>query len=172
MRVRAQWYGIDFLKSGGSGNRELCKSDGKTINDYYSWDEVVLSPATGKVEITLDGLPDNPISIQDKRNICGNHVVIRTRNKEFVFVAHLRNGSVIVKPGSDVTVGQVIGRCGNSGNTTAPHIHLHTQDTPTFNQGAGQNMIFKTINVELTGKVFEGVDWPLIRGLFVWNGNV
>jgi hypothetical protein len=43
------------------------------------------------------------------------------------------------------------------------------QDSPTFNKGLGQNMIFKGINVELTGKVFENVDWPLIRGLFVSN---
>jgi Peptidase family M23 len=169
MRVRAQWYGIDFLKTGGSSDRALCKSDGKAIEDFYSWNETVLSPATGKLEIAVDGLPDHPIGLHDQRNICGNHVVIRTRSGNFVFVAHLRERSVAVKPGDEVTAGQPVGKCGNSGNSSAPHIHLHTQDTPTFNQGNGQNMMFKGINVELTGRIFQNVDWPLIRGLFVWN---
>jgi len=170
MRVRAQWYGIDFLKTGGSSNRALCKSDGRTIEDFYSWNETVLSPATGEIEIAVDGMPDNPIGLQDRQNTCDNHVVIRTRNGKFAFVAHLQNGSVVVKQGDDVTAGQPVGKCGNSGNSSAPHIHLHTQDTPTFNRGNGLNMIFKNINAELTGKVIEGIDWPLIRGLFVWNG--
>jgi murein DD-endopeptidase MepM/ murein hydrolase activator NlpD len=78
---------------------------------------------------------------------------------------------VQVKAGQSVTVGQELGKCGNSGNTDLPHIHMHVQDTPTLNQGNGQNMIFKGINVELTGKMFENVDWPLITGLFVWNGK-
>jgi len=171
MRVRAQWYGIDFMKVGGSNNRTLFKSDGKVIEDFYSWGESVFAPVSGKLEIVVDSLPDNPIGIYDRRNICGNHVVIRTGTGRFVFLAHLQNGSVNVKCGDDVKAGQLIGKCGNSGNSSAPHIHLHTQDTPVFNKGNGQNMIFKGINVELTGKIFENVDWPMIRGLFVWNSR-
>jgi murein DD-endopeptidase MepM/ murein hydrolase activator NlpD len=71
--------------------------------------------------------------------------------------------------GQTVTTGQEIGQCGNSGNSDTPHIHLHVQDVPTLNEGQGQSVTFKGINVELTGKRFEGVDWPLIRGLFVEN---
>jgi hypothetical protein len=171
MRVRAQWYGIDFMKTGAPNDRGLYKSNGKANEDFYSWDEVVFAPVSGKLEIVVDGLPDNPVGIYDKNNICGNHVVIQTETNKFVFVAHLRNGSVAVKRGASVMAGQTIGKCGNSGNSSAPHIHLHTQETPTFNKGNGQNMIFNGINVELTGKIFENVDWPLIRGLFVWNGK-
>ncbi|MGA9451230.1 MAG: M23 family metallopeptidase [Verrucomicrobiia bacterium] len=171
MRARAQRYGIDFMKVGGSSSRRLFKSDGKTIEDFYSWGESVFAPVSGKLEAAIDGLPDNPIGIFDKQNTCGNYVVIRTKAGKFAFIAHLQNGSVNVKCGDDVKAGQPIGKCGNSGNSNAPHIHLHTQDTPAFNKGTGQNMVFGGINVELTGKIFENVDWPLIRGLFVWNGQ-
>jgi hypothetical protein len=171
MSLPAQWYGIDFMKVGGPSGRALLKSNGKQADDYYSWGEDVFAPISGKLEIVVDGVPDNRIGVQDKKNIAGNHVVIQTEVNKFVFVAHLQNGSVRAKHGDYVAAGQLIGRCGNSGNSTAPHIHLHTQDTPILNNGQGQNMIFTTINVELTGKIFENVDWPLIRGLFVWNGK-
>ncbi|HUB86854.1 MAG TPA: M23 family metallopeptidase [Verrucomicrobiae bacterium] len=169
MRVRAQWHGIDFMKAGGEHGRALMKSNGKELEDCYSWGETVLAPVDGKVEVAVDGLPDNPIGVSDKENIAGNHVAIRTRSSRYAFIAHLQRGSVCVKHGDEVTAGQAIGRCGNSGNTTAPHIHLHTQDVLALNHGHGQNMVFHNLDVELTGLVFENVTWPLIRGLFVWN---
>ena len=46
---------------------------------------------------------------------------------------------------------------------------LQGGDTPTFNAGTGQNIVFTGMNVEMTGKQFRRVDWPVIRGLFVWN---
>jgi hypothetical protein len=171
MAVPAQWYGIDFMKVGGSSGRALLESNGKNVKDFYSWGEDVFAPISGKLAKVVDGLPDNRIGVQDKKNIAGNHVVIQTAADKFVFVAHLQNGSVRAKQGDCVTVGQLIGKCGNSGNSTSPHIHLHTQDTSILNNGRGQNMFFTAINVELTGKIFENVDWPLIRGLFVWNNG-
>jgi hypothetical protein len=169
MRLRAQWYAIDFLKVGGPSQRALTKTDGSKIEDFYSWGEAVLSPIAGEVASVVDGLPDNPLGTKDTENPAGNHVVIKVATNCFVFVAHLQKDSVNVKTGDRVKPGQLLGKCGNSGNSDAPHIHMHVQDTPTLNEGSGQNMTFKGINVELTGKIFENVDWPLIRGLFVWN---
>lgn len=77
------------------------------------------------------------------------------------------NGDVAV--GEQVAPGQRLGRCGNSGNSDFPHIHMHVQDAPVVNAGHGQNMVFAGIDVELTGKQFTDVTWPLIRGLFVEN---
>ena len=171
MRARSQWYGIDFMRADGDRGRSLFRTDGKTIEDFYSWGEAVMAPSHGTVEIALDGLPDHPIGTDDKQNVCGNHIVIRTRSDHFVFIAHLQKDSVGVKKGDTVVAGQLIGRCGNSGHNSAPHIHMHTQDAPGFGKGTGQNMVFEGMNVEMTGQIFENVTWPLIRGLFVWNGN-
>jgi hypothetical protein len=169
MGLRAQWYGLDLMKVAGQGQRELSSTATPTIKEFYSWGEPVLSPIAGKVESIVDGLPDNALGTKDPKNPAGNHVVIAAANGMYVFLAHFQNGSVRVKPGQKVAAGQELGLCGNSGNSDAPHIHMHIQDTPTLNQGTGQNMTFKGINAELSGKIFTNVDWPLIRGLFIWD---
>ncbi|HEX7403115.1 MAG TPA: M23 family metallopeptidase, partial [Usitatibacter sp.] len=89
--------------------------------------------------------------------------------ERFVYLAHFQKKSITVRPGQKVARGQELGKCGNSGNSDFPHIHMHVQDTPTFNAGTGQNIVFTGMNVEMTGKQFRKVDWPVIRGLFVWN---
>ena len=140
----------------------------RSVEDFYSWDEPILAPADGEIVSALDGLPDCVLGQKDPANPAGNHVVIKSAPDRFIFVAHLKKGSVAVASGERVKAGQVLGRCGNSGNSTAPHIHLHVQDGPVLNQGRGQRTIFQGIQVELSGKRFENVDWPLLSGLFVW----
>ncbi len=61
----------------------------------------------------------------------------------------------------------MIGRCGNSGNSNAPHIHLHVQDARGFGAGTGQLMAFAHVDAQLSGSWFRGVTWPLTRGLSV-----
>ena len=123
----------------------------------------------GSVIAAANDLPDNPIGTKDAQQPLGNHVVIRASESIYVYVGHLQRGSVLPKTGDTVRQQQPIGKCGNSGNSDFPHVHLHIQDTPTFNVGRGQNPVFGPINVELNGKAFAGVSWPLIRGLFVSN---
>lgn len=60
--------------------------------------------------------------------IVGNHVVIRTDRGDFALVAHLRRGSARVRVGERVRAGQEVGLCGNSGNSTEPHVHLQLMD--------------------------------------------
>jgi hypothetical protein len=169
MAVRAQWFGIDFMKVGGPSKRALARVDRPMARDFYSWGQEVLSPVTGVLESVVDGFPDNPLGTQDRKNPAGNHVVLSTETGGHVFIAHFQKGSVKGKAGKRISAGEPLGLGGNSGNSSAPHVHLHVQDKPILNQGCGQNMIFKGINVELSGRVFRGVDWPLTRGLFVWE---
>ena len=169
MSVRAQWYAIDFMKVGGPSLRAISKTDGRTIEDFYSWGEPVLSPADGEIETVVDGFPDNPLGVKDAKNVAGNYVVIKVAADRHIFLCHFQKGSITVKKGDPVKIGQALGKCGNSGNSDAPHIHMHMQNAPTFGEGTGQNLIFKNIDVELTGKEFTNVDWPLICGLFVSN---
>jgi murein DD-endopeptidase MepM/ murein hydrolase activator NlpD len=169
MRATAQWYGADFAKVGGPNLRAVVKTTGSSVTDFYSWGEPVLSPVGGEVTAIVDGLPDNALGGKDESNPAGNHVVIRAASNRYVFIAHLKRGSITVKPGQRVLPGQAIGNCGNSGNSDFPHIHMHVQDTATFNNGIGQNIEFVGISVELSGKQFDNVTWPLIRGMFVAN---
>jgi len=167
MRVRAQRFGIDFMKVGGKTGRELTRGRGKSVEDFFSWGQTVLSPVDGEVVSAVATFPDNPLGTRDTKNPGGNYVVIKAAEDRYVFLAHMQNGSIKVKAGDRVKRGELLGLCGNSGNTDAPHIHMHVQDTPTLNVGEGQNTYFRGISVQLSGKQLHEVDWPLIRGLFV-----
>lgn len=113
------------------------RSDGGANEDYYCYGQPILAPAPGTVARAVDGLPDNPPGTMDPANPVGNHVVIDHGEGEFSFLAHLQNGSVVPKVGDRIAAGQPIGRCGNSGNTTMPHLHYHLQTTAVFARGEG-----------------------------------
>lgn len=169
MNLAAQWFGIDFAKVSGPSQRELARGAATKVEDFFSWGEPVLAPVDGMIVSVTDGLPDNALGIKDAQHAAGNHVVIKVMENRFVFVAHLQRGSVVVKAGQKIKRGERLGLCGNSGNSDFPHIHMHVQDGPEFNVGHGQNQVFTGMNVELNGKYFSNVSWPLIRGLFVAN---
>ena len=82
-------------------------------------------------------LPDQAIGSSDPAHPAGNHVVLDFGNGEFGFLAHMRSGSLKVKAGDKVEAGQEVGRCGNSGNTSEPHLHFHLQTTPNLAEGEG-----------------------------------
>lgn len=117
--------------------------DPADLASYHCWDQPVLAPADGKVLQAVGNLPDQPIGQTDPGNPAGNHVVIDFgpghyfRQREIGFLAHLRQDSVTVAPGDMVTAGQEIGRCGNSGNSSEPHLHFHLQDGPLLGRGLG-----------------------------------
>lgn len=169
MTSSAQAYGEDFAKVGGSTMRELVKSEGLELEDFYSWSQSVLAPAGGVIDVVVDGLPDNKIGEQDEINAGGNYISLKTNDGDYIYLAHFRQNSISVKVGERVTQGQELGLSGNSGNSTYPHIHMHIQSDPLFGKGVGQNIEFGPIDVQLTGKQFYAVSWPLIRGLFVKN---
>jgi hypothetical protein len=125
-------YDIYIVKGG-----HPFRTDGKAVEDYYCFGQPILAPAAGTVAEAVDGLPDNPPGVMDAAHPVGNHVVIDHGNGEFSFLAHLQNGSVTPKAGDRVVAGQQLGRCGNSGNTSMPHLHYHLQTTAVFARGEG-----------------------------------
>jgi murein DD-endopeptidase MepM/ murein hydrolase activator NlpD len=57
--------------------------------------------------------------------------VIDVGGGRYLMMGHLREGSIKVNVGERVGEGQRIARVGNSGNTSAPHIHSQSQTLPT-----------------------------------------
>lgn len=128
-------------------------NEGKLLTDYYVWGKEVLAPAEGRVVVLADGLPDNEMGTTDKENVAGNYLVIDHGNGEYSFLAHFQNGSFEVKEGDAVKAGQVLGRVGNSGNTTEPHLHYHLQDGGNFPQSECMPATF--YNYIADGKLVE-----------------
>lgn len=111
--------------------------DGTANEQYHCFGRPILAPGAGKVAVAVDGLPDNKPGERDRARPPGNYVVIDHGNGEFSFLAHLKRGSVAVESGSAVRAGDRIGLCGNSGNSSEPHLHYHLQTTAVFGHGEG-----------------------------------
>lgn len=82
------------------------------------------------------------------RFVIGNHLVIRTDDGVFAVVAHLRKGSLRVRVGDAVRAGDPVGDCGNSGNSSEPHVHAQLMDRRSPLTGQGIPMAFADIEVE------------------------
>ena len=91
--------------------------------------------------------------------IAGNHVVISIGLAgPFVWLAHLREGSVRVRVGDEVTTGEQVGECGNSGNSTQPHVHVQATDSLTWETARGLPVVFRSYRHVVDGfRVEEGV---------------
>ncbi|MCL4265324.1 MAG: peptidoglycan DD-metalloendopeptidase family protein [Anaerolineae bacterium] len=99
------------------------------LEDYGCYGVPVVAPISGLVTIAHDGEPDEIPGVVSNNYVAptGNHVVIQMETDTYLVIAHLKQGSVAAQAGDQVAEGQVIGECGNSGNTSEPHIHIHHQ---------------------------------------------
>lgn len=91
--------------------------------------------------MVIDGLRD----FGGAPAVVGNHVVIDHGSDVYSLYAHVRRGSATVAAGDRVAEGQVVGRIGNSGNTSEPHLHFQLMDRPRPLQAAGLPMRFRGI---------------------------
>jgi len=124
---RGAWrYAYDFVivKEGKS-----YRGNGDFPEDYYCFGESVLSPVNGYVVAAFSELPDNPIGTVDRVNNWGNYLIIQSLDGSFVEISHLMQHSVIPKVGEYVRLGQVVAKCGNSGYSPQPHLHIQVQKT-------------------------------------------
>ena len=130
------------------------RADGSRLSDYYSYGLSVLAPASGRVFAAHDG--EREVEIGARRWALaglGNYVGIEVAPNEYLFGGHFQPDSVTVQVGDDVRAGQQIGRVGNSGNSSEPHIHLHLQDTPRPYLGEG--IPFSFSQYEHRGRLIE-----------------
>jgi hypothetical protein len=99
------------------------------LEDYGCYGKPVLAPLAGIVSQAHDGEPEQVPGklVRNLKAPFGNHVVIKLPTDTFLVMAHLQTGSVLVHEGDVVREGQPIGRCGDSGNTSEPHVHIHHQ---------------------------------------------
>ncbi|WP_372635737.1 M23 family metallopeptidase [Cohnella sp.] len=102
----------------------------KTKNEsYYAFGQPIVAPRDGTVAAVVDGIADNePVGRTDPENPAGNVVVIDHGDGEFSILAHLQKGSVSVQIGDKLSKGDQVGLCGNSGNSSEPHLHFQVSD--------------------------------------------
>ena len=135
-RHPVQRYALDILKLGHFGVRAMGIYP-VALKKYAIYGAEVVSPCEGVVAVVEEEQPDQIPPERDPTHPPGNYVEIESDGAR-ILLGHLMKGSVTVNPGQRVRTGQVLGRVGNSGNTTEPHLHIHaTRD------GVGIPMRFK-----------------------------
>ncbi len=148
----AQRFALDLLilRDGASHT-----GSGRRNEDYDCFGKPILAPAIGKVLEVLDGVADNVPGQMNPKIVTGNRVIIDHGNNEYSVLAHLCKGSPRVASGDAVHAGDRIGDCGNSGNSSEPHLHYQLQDGPAFGASAGLPAQFSN---------YVADDQPVARG--------
>ena len=144
----------------------------------YGWGEPVHAVFDGEVVEAVDGVPErawlhvvrelamvlkNAVTFDPAKGgldtVLGNHVILRT-GETFALFAHLAPGTVTVKAGQTVGMGDVLGRVGHTGNSTSPHLHVQLMDSPDLLEAKGIPCAFAEYLSE------RGEDWERVeRGI-------
>ena len=137
--VSDQRFALDLLIWRGANTFE---GDGTRNEQYFCWGKPVVAPAEGRVVIVEEGVYDNAPGQVNLTRLYGNHVVIEHGNGEYSLLAHLMRGSIAVKQGERVRAGQLLGKAGNSGVSTEPHLHYQLMDAPEWLRAHGMPAVF------------------------------
>lgn len=123
---RGQRYAYDMVvhKKGVSRG-----GDGSSNKDYYCYGLPVLAPADGVIHKMVDGVAENKPGTTGTAG--GNGVIINHGFGEYSSLWHMIPGSLTVKVGDKVVMGQQIGNVGNSGRSSGPHIHYQLTNLPS-----------------------------------------
>lgn len=140
-----QKFAFDFLGADEQGKTR--KGQAQVNEDFFAFGREILAPANGEVTEAIDGVRDNVPGSMNPYSALGNAVFIQHSDNEVSVLAHLKLGSVKVKAGDKVGKGQVIGLCGNSGNSSEPHLHYHLQNTPIVQDATGIKCYFEKVAV-------------------------
>lgn len=144
--------------------RTVADSD-ERLQDHAGWGRPIIAPAAGTVVIARGDRPDQPkpgtsdpaffAPEHPEGGDPGNMVVIDHGASEFSMIAHMQAGSVRVKAGDRVTQGQDIGRLGNSGDTSGPHLHYQLQNGPRWENADALPVRFRNVETPERGAFFR-----------------
>lgn len=142
---------------------------GLPTNRCYGWGEPIHAPLDGEVIAASDGLPErtrvHPIrelalvlrtaltfrpTPERVARLLGNHVILRA-GEVYAAFAHMTTGSVAVRVGDTVREGDLLGRVGHTGNSTAPHLHFQLMDASEPLTAKGVPCAFRAYEVEERG---------------------
>jgi Peptidase family M23 len=129
----AQRYAVDWEQTDASGR--IYAGPREKLESYAIFGQPVLAVADALVVSVIDGEPEQtpgnyPTNIAlDKAD--GNSVILDLGSHRYALYAHMQPGSIKVRSGEKVHLGQVIGLVGDTGNSIVPHLHFQVTDGPS-----------------------------------------
>ncbi|GAB4069164.1 M23 family metallopeptidase [Ancylobacter sonchi] len=143
-------FAIDFVKLDDAGR--LFTGQQGTLASYAFYGVPIHAVADGTVVNLYDEaeeqVPGQPAKGITTANVGGNMLVVDIGGGNFAFYAHLQRGSLQrngskLKLGDEVKAGDVIGLLGNTGNSSAPHLHFHVMDSSSPLDANGLPYVFR-----------------------------
>jgi len=125
--VDFQNHAVDFIRIGKNGLSHV--GEGTNNEDYYCYGQNIMAPANGRVADVINGVRDNRPGYMNPYSALGNCILLQHHALEYSLFAHLQRDSIRVVVGQTVKGGQIIGKCGNSGNSSEPHLHFQLQNS-------------------------------------------
>lgn len=162
----ATTYAMDFIAV--RGRRTAAVRDWRAlvgtepVDRFFAFGQPILAPAPGRVVSVFDGRSDEvarrspvakvPYLLTQARRvragagaIAGNHVVLELADGGgYVLLAHLRAGTLRVRVDDVVAAGDQLASCGNSGNSTQPHLHIQVMDAADAYVARGLPIAFRS----------------------------
>ena len=135
-------YAVDFVRKGPDG--DLFAGEETDNASHHAYGEEILTVADGTIAMAIDGVLENvpgspPASPVPLDMRCGNCIILDIGDDRFVSYAHLIPGSLTVRVGDHVKKGDVLGRVGNSGASSGPHLHFHVSQIFDTQNASGLN---------------------------------
>lgn len=159
-------FAIDWIKLDEGGH--VFTGDVTKLESYAYYGTPIHAVADGTVvnlyDDTDEQVPSEPAKGINTDNIGGNMLVIQIADGVYSFYAHMQRGSLKVKLGDHVKAGDVIGLLGNTGNSTAPHLHFHLMDGPSPLNANGLPFVFPKFTTRGVMKMSDGDDDPIEKG--------
>jgi len=141
----AQKNAFDILITDAQGSSH--RGTGEHNEDYYAFGQNIYAPCDGEVVLVVDGVKDNRPGVLNPIFVPGNTVIIKIADYQYAVFAHFKQHSIRVMQGQQVKRGQLLGLCGNTGNSSEPHLHFHLQNMEDMNAATGVKCYFDEIEV-------------------------
>jgi hypothetical protein len=148
----AQRYAVDWEQLDSNGR--IYAGPREKLQSYAIFGQPVLAVADALVVSVIDGLPEQtpgsfPTNIAlDEAD--GNSIILDLGDKRYALYAHLQPGSLKVRSGEKVHLGQVIALVGDTGNSIVPHLHFQVTDGPSSLSSNG--LPYEISDFQVTGR--------------------
>jgi peptidase M23-like protein len=162
-------FAIDWIKLDDRGRAYV--GDNTKNESFFAFGQKILSASDGVVIEAIDGVPDqipnHVVPPTDLNGLAGNHVYVAMGDGKYAIYGHMKRGSVAVSVGQHVRDGQLLGLLGNSGNSTAPHLHFQISDSGSVVNTNGLPYVFDRMfhRARIVGPIFPTVDDMEGKGL-------
>lgn len=147
-----QRYAYDLVKL---VNGKTMFDGGQFCTNYYSFGADVVAPIYGEVVRVVNHVNDNTPGNTNENEPFGNYVTIKHDRREYSVLAHLKRNSITVREGDIIYSQEVVGQCGNSGNSSEPHLHFQVINAPDLEKGQSLKIKFENATQPIKGEILK-----------------